>query len=85
MYYLQVIGNKHDEICSDSTDYPWGDHCSSWKIYCSSNARVKKFCMKTCNSCKNVNSQGISRLRATHIMNNHFDSFNLAEFLYPCR
>ena len=60
-----LIGNKHPEICSDSNDYPWGQHCPSWKIYCSSNARVQKFCKKTCNSCKNEDSRGISRLHAT--------------------
>ena len=80
-----MIGNEHDEICSDSTDYPWGDHCSSWKIYCSSNARVQKFCMKTCDSCKNGNIKGISLIRAIHIINNHFDLFDLSSFLYPCR
>jgi len=50
---------ERNEICSDSSDYPWRQHCYYWKIYCTSNASVKKFCMKTCDSCRNVNSQDL--------------------------
>jgi len=37
--------------CSDSSEDPWRQYCSSWKSYCSSHTGVRANCKKTCNLC----------------------------------
>lgn len=37
--------------CTDSSEDPWRQYCSTWKSYCSSHTGVRANCKKTCNLC----------------------------------
>ena len=58
IFLTSYIDNTNPETCSDSSEDPWRNGCSSWKNYCSSHAGVQLNCQKTCNLCKNKTDNG---------------------------